>query len=134
MTEMILTTAWDAIGNMFLLTSIYQLFNLKNKKIKMELKTAIEILEYHQEWRLGKREDMIHEPKKLTQALDIVLNEVKKLEASVSGILHPDIEKLLRYAVKQWSSLNEQSEPDHEDLVQYWLDGDCKEWIQSNYR
>ena len=103
-------------------------------ELKMELKTAIEILEYHQEWRLGKREDMIHEPKKLTQALDIVLNEVKKLEASVSGILHPDIEKLLRYAVKQWSSLNEQSEPDHEDLVQYWLDGDCKEWIQSNYR
>ena len=47
----------------------------------MELKTAIEILEYHQEWRLGKREDMIHEPKKLTQALDIILNEVKKLEA-----------------------------------------------------
>ena len=48
----------------------------------MELKTAIEILEYHQEWRLGNREDMIHEPKKLTEALDIVLNEVKKLEAS----------------------------------------------------
>ena len=45
----------------------------------MELKTAIEILDYHQEWRLGKREDMIHEPKKLTEALDIVLSEVKKL-------------------------------------------------------
>jgi hypothetical protein len=45
----------------------------------MEIKTAIEILEYHQEWRLGKREDMIHEPKKLTQALDIVLSKVKKL-------------------------------------------------------
>lgn len=45
----------------------------------MELKTAIEILEYHQEWRLGKREDMIHEQKKLTEALDIVLSEVKKL-------------------------------------------------------
>lgn len=44
----------------------------------MELNTAIEILEYHQEWRLGKREDMIHEPKKLTEALDIILNEVKK--------------------------------------------------------
>ena len=53
-------------------------------ELKMELKTAIEILEYHQEWRLGKREDMIHEPKKLTQALDIVLNEVKKLEASTN--------------------------------------------------
>lgn len=45
----------------------------------MELQTAIEILDYHQEWILGKREDMIHEPKKLTQALDIVLSEVKKL-------------------------------------------------------
>lgn len=51
----------------------------------------------------------------------------------VSGMLHPDIEKLLRYAVKQWSSLNEQREPDHEDLVQHWLDGDLKEWIESNY-
>jgi len=45
----------------------------------MELKTAIEILDYHQEWRLGNREDMIHTPKKLTEALDIVLSEVKKL-------------------------------------------------------
>lgn len=44
----------------------------------MELQTAIEILEYHQEWRLGKREDMIYEPKKLTEALDVVLGEVKK--------------------------------------------------------
>ena len=45
----------------------------------MELKTAIEILDYHPEWRLGKRDDMIHEPKKLTEALDIVLSEGKKL-------------------------------------------------------
>jgi hypothetical protein len=44
----------------------------------MELQTAIEILEYHQEWRLGKREDMIYEPKKLTNALDVILREVKK--------------------------------------------------------
>ena len=50
----------------------------RKKNVNMELKTAIEILEYHQEWRLGKREDMIHEPKKLTEALDIVLMEVKK--------------------------------------------------------
>ena len=44
----------------------------------MELKTAIEILEYHQEWRLGKRDDMIHEPKKRTEALDVALLELKK--------------------------------------------------------
>ena len=27
---------------------------------------------------------MIHEPKKLTEALDVVINEVKKLEASTN--------------------------------------------------
>lgn len=43
----------------------------------MELQTGIEILEYHQEWRLGKREDMIYEPKQITEALDVVLSEVK---------------------------------------------------------
>lgn len=47
----------------------------------MKLKTAIEILEYHQEWRLGKRENMIHEPKELTEALDIVLSEVKRMRS-----------------------------------------------------
>ena len=55
----------------------------------MELKTAIEILEYHQEWRLGKREDMIHDPKRMTEALDMVLNEVKKYHlADVSGSVY----------------------------------------------
>jgi hypothetical protein len=44
----------------------------------MELKTAVEILEYHQEWRLGERDDMIHEPKVLTEALDVIIKEVKK--------------------------------------------------------
>jgi len=58
----------------------------------MELKTAIEILDYHQEWRLGKREDMIHEPKKLTEALDVVLSEVKNL---------------LIHNVSDWLSINE---------------------------
>lgn len=53
----------------------------------MELKTAIEILEYHQEWRLGKREDMIHDPKKITEALDIVLSEVKKINTLIVNSL-----------------------------------------------
>ena len=44
----------------------------------MKLEKAIEILEYHQKWRLGKREDMIHNPKALTEAIDIVLNKVKQ--------------------------------------------------------
>ena len=51
----------------------------------MDLQTAIEILEYHQKWRLGEREIMIHEPKRITEALDIVLNEVKNRSESVVG-------------------------------------------------
>jgi hypothetical protein len=53
----------------------------------MELQTAIEILEYFQAWRLGKREDMIHEPKELTEALDIVLSEVKKFIRQTGSLL-----------------------------------------------
>ena len=45
----------------------------------MELQTAIEILEYHQQWRLGNRDEMIHEPAKLTEALDIVINAAKEM-------------------------------------------------------
>lgn len=66
----------------------------KNKQT-MELKTAIEILEYHQEWGLGKREDMIHEPKKLTEALDVLLNEVKKLRL---GAVISQLKKIETYA------------------------------------
>jgi len=40
----------------------------------MKLKEAIEILTYHQKWRLGKVNEMKHSPKQLTQALDIALN------------------------------------------------------------
>ena len=60
----------------------------------MELQTAIEILEYHQEWRLGKREDMIHEPKKITEALDIVISEVKnfRLGAVIESL--PDSDEI----------------------------------------
>lgn len=44
----------------------------------MKLQTAIEVLESHQEWRLGKREDMIHEPKQITEALDTIISEAKE--------------------------------------------------------
>lgn len=44
----------------------------------MNLKEAIEVLERHQLWRLGKTDKMIIESKTLTEALDIVLFEVKK--------------------------------------------------------
>ncbi len=50
----------------------------------------------------------------------------------VSDMLHPDIEKLIRFTIKQWSSLDEQREPDHEELVNHWLNSTLKEWIKKN--
>ena len=50
-----------------------------------------------------------------------------------NGMLHPEIESLLRFTIRQWSSLNEQNEPDHQQLVQHWLDGDLKDWVNGNY-
>lgn len=92
----------------------------------MELQTAIEILEYHQEWRLGKREEMIHEPKKLTEALDMVLSEVKKCRLG---------------AVISWMSVSEKLPPIEKDVLVYdgfsiyitnRLDHDGIIWDESN--
>ena len=46
----------------------------------MNLKQAIQILDYHQKWRLGIEENMIHETKTLTQAIDIILKHFKQVE------------------------------------------------------
>ncbi len=43
----------------------------------MELQTAIEIVEQFQAWRLGKTDDFMHQPKTFTEALDVVLRDVK---------------------------------------------------------
>tara|TARA_R110002050_G_C8697104_1_gene494403 strand:+ start:376 stop:645 length:270 start_codon:yes stop_codon:yes gene_type:complete len=77
----------------------------------MELKTAIEILDYHQEWRIGKREDMIHEPKKLTEALDIVLSEVKKLLIHNVRKSFPLIEGKTKSNVKKHNGVGRQAPP-----------------------
>ena len=41
-------------------------------------------------------------------------------------------EKIIRHTIKQWASLNERNQADHEDLVEIWLKGDCKDWINEN--
>lgn len=88
----------------------------------MELQTAIEILEYHQEWRLGKREDMIHEPKKLTEALDIVLSEVKKFRL---GAVVGRNEQLLAFFQWYCNYKNNIHEGSEEKIIKEW-----KEWIE----
>lgn len=54
----------------------------------MKLKTAVEILETHQKWRLGEIEDMPYEPKVVTQALHILLSESKKILESKIRCVH----------------------------------------------
>ena len=45
----------------------------------MNLKEAIEILDYNQSWRLGKVDEIKFSSRQITEALDVVLDEVKKL-------------------------------------------------------
>ena len=44
----------------------------------MDIKTAIEILDYHQQWRIGKIEGMKYTPKELTAAFSVVIEHVKQ--------------------------------------------------------
>lgn len=46
----------------------------------MNLKQAIQILDYHQNWRLGIYANMIHDTKTLTQAINIILEHYKDVE------------------------------------------------------
>lgn len=41
----------------------------------MTYKEAIQLLKHHQEWRLGAKIDQLH-PKKVTQAIDVVLEYI----------------------------------------------------------
>jgi len=45
----------------------------------MDLKDAIKVLDYHQRWRQGIEDDMKYTPSQLTTALDLVLEQVKKI-------------------------------------------------------
>ena len=67
----------------------------------MELKKAIEILQYNQKWRMGEVHSMHHSPATLTQALYIVLelavNHRSHIEAAYNagreyGCKHDDAE------------------------------------------
>jgi hypothetical protein len=44
---------------------------------KMNIKKAIKNLENHNKWRKGKHDKMI-KPKKLSESIDLIINEIKK--------------------------------------------------------
>lgn len=56
----------------------------------MDLIEAIEVLEYHQDWRLGRVDEMIYKPSEITQALDILLTSAKSKQVhSVRKVVMP---------------------------------------------
>ncbi len=60
----------------------------------MKLNEAIEILEYHQRWRLGKIDEMKYTPKQLTKALDVVLKiAIKNAKPNMDKI--KDVDKFI---------------------------------------
>jgi len=47
----------------------------------MTTKEAIRIAEHYQKWRTGKIERIIYKPEEITQAIDIIITELKQLTA-----------------------------------------------------
>ena len=54
-----------------------------------------------------------------------------KLQSNAGGFSLEDMLYIVRHTIKQWSSLNEQREKDHKQLVDNWIDNDLKLLIQS---
>lgn len=46
----------------------------------MELNKALEILRYHQQWRVGKIDEMKYSPTQLTMAIDTLLKQFDENE------------------------------------------------------
>lgn len=56
----------------------------------MNLREAIEVLEYHQDWRLGMVDEIAYKPSEITEALDILLASVKSKQVhSVRKVVMP---------------------------------------------
>lgn len=89
----------------------------------MELQKAIEILECYQEWRVGKIDDMIIEPKKLTNALDMVLSEVKKIRlGAVSGSLSIETKLKMFYEFLYERGIAKQLGVGIDTIVKHFID------------
>lgn len=47
----------------------------------MNTSEALIILKEHQNWRLGKTDEMPHEPKVLTEAIDVLIKDAETIES-----------------------------------------------------
>jgi len=48
---------------------------------------------------------------------------------TVDGKLKPEVEKIIRFTIQQWTSLDEQRESDHEQLILDWINYELKDKI-----
>lgn len=72
---------------------------LKMKNNCMKFLTALKILEYHQQWRCGKLNNMIYQPSELTEAINILIASAKTNEKytniSKYSIIHDTIRDIM---------------------------------------
>lgn len=96
-----------------------QIIDYMNKEKNLKLDEAIEILEFHKEWRMGKREEMTFKPKSLVDSVDVLLEEVKKLreQNSIKKYSIEDIEK----CIEHWGMCKVES-----DYIERFLEKDEK--------
>lgn len=59
-----------------------------------------------------------------------MITDVKKL-AEQTLYTEEQVREIAKYTISQWTSLNEQRQHDHQDLVDVWLDNDLCNFIQS---
>ncbi len=55
-----------------------------------------------------------------------------EIEPELSTENPNEIVNLVRFVIKNWASLNEQNEPDHEDLIQDFIKTDLAEYFETN--
>ena len=61
----------------------------------MKLQESIDILEYHQQWRLGKNDEMLN-PKVISEAIETILNHLKNENTG-------SIERLKEFKTSVWN-------------------------------
>tara|TARA_R110000796_G_C14431862_1_gene421228 strand:+ start:81 stop:377 length:297 start_codon:yes stop_codon:yes gene_type:complete len=98
----------------------------------MKIEKAIKILTYHQEWRLGKIDEMKFVPKELTTALDIVLDKVKNLALYGVGCSLPTKDKIELRAEQALFGFDKNTRLFDDDYLSGYMDG--ANWIIENIK
>jgi hypothetical protein len=75
----------------------------------MDIQTAIEIVEYHQSWRLGEKEEMLYEPRVITEAINVLLAEVKSSINNNQTVSRRFYRGYTIYKFELWKAVNDET-------------------------